>query len=341
MRGLLKIKHLIMKNIFLFFCIVISLDTLGQNLSDELSKPTYLPSSLIDGRFFLKIPTLNHDTIVGFCDTGGGYTAISYTALQKMKLETKISTVEIEDEKTNFIFAKDLFDSKDIPYPTIAHYYKSAIAYPFFEIEDTGVQAELFSKYVPHDVFLGQFFFINKSWTFDYKSGKLFVNTPVYKNTTDENIQQIGFKKDKKGNKIFGHPSMQIVVDGKIIDVLFDTGATFLLGENSKPTFGNKKATGGSFIAKSVFDMWHTKHPEWKIIEKGEITGADLIEVPQVTVGNLTAGPVWFAKRPDEAWSKGMIGSMNKVVKGAIGGSFLQYFKVSIDYNSELIKFER
>lgn len=55
-------------------------------------------------------------------------------------------------------------------------------------------------------------------------------------------------------------------------------------------------------------------------------------------VGNLTTGPIWFAKRPDEVWSKGMIGSMDKVVKGAIGGSFLKYFKVTIDYNGELIK---
>ena len=63
--------------------------------------------------------------------------------------------------------------------------------------------------------------------------------------------------------------------------------------------------------------------------------------MPQVEVRSLTAGPVWFAKRPDEAWSKGIIGSMDKVVKGAIGGSFLKYFKVSVDYNIELIKFER
>ncbi len=330
-----------MKNIFISFCLIISLSGLGQNVTDELAKTKYLPSALIDGRFFLKIPTITNDTIVGFCDTGGGYTAIYYKTLQKLKLETKITEVEIKGEKINFIFAKDLFDNKYIPYPTIGSYYKADINYPFFEIPDTSEQMDLFSKYVPHDVFLGQFFFINKSWTFDYKSGKLFVNTPISTNITDENTQPIGFNKDREGNKRFGHPSMKIVVDGETIDVLFDTGATLLLGENSKTEFGNKKATGGSFIAKSIFDIWHKQHPDWRVIEKGEVTGADIIEVPQVKVGNLTAGPVWFAKRPDEAWSKGMIGSMDKVVKGAIGGSFLQYFKVSIDYNSELIKFER
>lgn len=327
-----------MKIILIFFCFALSFSGFGQSAIDKLPKPTYLPSLLIDGRFFLKIPTLNNDTLIGFCDTGGGYTAIYYKSVQKLKLELKISQVDIDGEKTNFIYAKDLFDSNKVPYPTIGNYYKSHIDYPFFEIPDTSEHMDLFSKYVHHEVFLGQFFFINKSWAFDYKSGKLYVNTPV--NAAEENTQSIGFKKDRQGNKRFGHPSMQIVVDGEIIDVLFDTGATLLLGENSATEFGNKKATGGSFIAKSIFDIWHKQHPDWRVIEKGEMTGADLIEVPEVKVGKLTAGPVWFAKRPDEAWSRGMIGSMDKVVKGAIGGSFLQYFKVSIDYNSELIKFE-
>lgn len=330
-----------MKIIFISFCMAISLSGWGQPVTDETTKPTYLPAALIEGRFFLHIPTTTDDTIVGFCDTGGGYTAIYYKTLQKLKLETKIAAVDIKGEKTNFIYAKDLYDNKQIPYPTIGNYYKADISYPFFEIPDTSERMDLFSTYVPHDVFLGQFFFINKSWTFDYKSGKLFVNTAISINEKDENTQPIGFKKDRQGNKRFGHPSMKIVVDGETVDVLFDTGATLLLGENSKTAFGDKKATGGSFIARSIFDIWHKQHPDWRVIEKGEATGADLIEVPQVTVGNLTAGPVWFAKRPDEAWSKGMIGSMDKVVKGAIGGSFLQYFKVLIDYNSELIKFEQ
>ncbi|WP_262897073.1 hypothetical protein [Flagellimonas aurea] len=31
---------------------------------------------------------------------------------------------------------------------------------------------------------------------------------------------------------------------------------------------------------------------------------------------------------------------MDKIVKGAIGGSLLKHFKVTIDYNSQLIKFD-
>ncbi|MEO7446228.1 MAG: hypothetical protein ABIT96_05070, partial [Ferruginibacter sp.] len=317
-----------MKIIFFSIFIAISIHGFSQHVTGEKFSPVYLPSLLKEGRFFLKIPTLTRDTLLGFCDTGGGYTAIYYSTIQKINLQSKISQVIIKGGKTNFIYAKDLIDSNIIPYPAIGNYYKSAIKDAFFEIPDTTEQMDLFTTYVPHDVFLGQFFFIKNSWTFDYLSGKLFYNTPLNYNTPGENIQSLGFKKDRQGNKRFGHASMQVVVDGEIINVLFDTGATLLLGENSEPVFGDKKATGGSFIAKSIFDTWHKQHPDWRVIEKAEITGADLIEVPLVRVGNLSAGPVWFAKRPDEVWSKGMIGTMDKVVKGAIGGSFLQYFKV-------------
>ena len=213
---------------------------------------------------------------------------------------------------------------------------------PFFEAPNDTKESLFFSQFVDYQVFLGQFFFINNAWTFNYKTGKLSINTPISKNIVNENTQTIGFKKDRKGNKKFGHPSMKIAIDGKPIDVLFDTGATFLLSDAGKEQLGlDVKATAGSFIAKSIFNEWRTQHPAWRIIQKGEFTGADLIEVPEVTVGNLTAGPVWFAVRPDEAWSKGMIGTMDKVVKGAIGGSFLKYYKVMIDYNHDLIKFEK
>lgn len=66
----------------------------------------------------------------------------------------------------------------------------------------------------------------------------------------------------------------------------------------------------------------------------------DVIEVPVVKIGGFEVGPVLFAKRPDNEWSEGMIATMDKVVKGAIGGSAFKYMKVNIDYNSELVKFE-
>lgn len=326
------------------FLILVIIPAIGfsQKIYNQSNKQTYLPTELIEGRFFLKIPTIKGDTILGFCDTGGGYTAIYSTTVKKLGLASKVNVIDIEGDTTKYIPAKAIYHNLNIPYPEIPNYFKTHIDIPFLQAPDDNKETIYFAKFVDYQIFLGQFFFIKNAWTFNYKSGEMYINTPISNDTNDENIQVLGFKKDKKGNKRFGHPRIKLVIDGKLIDFLFDTGATFMLSESGKTKLGiETNVIAGSFIAKSLFNEWHQEHPDWRIIEKGEFTGADLIEVPEVKVGNLRAGPVWFAKRPDEAWSKGMIGSMDKVVKGAIGGSFLKYFKVMIDYNSELIKFEK
>jgi hypothetical protein len=320
----------------------VSLKLLAQEKDGGQTSPTLLPSELINDRFFLKIPTNNRDTIMGYCDTGGGFTALYQVTAKKFRLENVISQVTIKGESTQYIKAADIYSNAKIPYPAIANYYRGSINEPFFEVPENNAESTYFLQLVPHDVFLGQFFFINESWTFNYLTKELYVHTPLHPALSEANTQELGFKKDKNGKKLFGHPSIKLEINDKSIDFLFDTGAMFLLSATGKKELGiTENSIGGSFIAKSIFDLWRKEHPEWRFIPKGELNGADMIEVPEIRVGVMVAGPVWFSKRPDEAWSKGMIGSMDKVVKGAIGGSFLKYFKVTIDYNSELIQFEK
>jgi hypothetical protein len=310
--------------------------------SNGLLRPVSLPSRLIDGRFYIKIPTPNGDTLLGFCDTGGGYNAVYPTAITRLHLEGKVLETAIDSEKIRYIPAKDVIADPNIPAPRLRATFLPYIKVPFFQVPAPSEEGEIINAYIPHDVFLGQFFFIDHAWTFDYENGRIYVNTPLYRNAKNKNIQPLGFKKDKEGHKLFGHPSMQVEIDGQLIDVLFDTGASILLSNKTQTELlSSSKSIAGSFIAKSIFDQWHTRHPDWRFIEQGEVTRADMIQVPQIKIGNTTAGPVWFAKRPDEAWSKGMITSMDKVVKGAVGGSLFQYYKVTIDYNSELARFEK
>jgi hypothetical protein len=301
-----------------------------------------LPARMIDGRFYIKIPTANGDTLLGFCDTGGGYNAVYPTAISRLHLEAKVLETSIDSEKIRYIPAKDVIADPNIPSPQLRASFRPYIKVPFFQVPAPSEESEFIKAYIPHDAFLGQFFFMGHSWTFDYEKGRIYVNTPLSRNPANKNIQRLGFKKDKAGHKLFGHPSMQVEIDGEPIDVLFDTGASILLSNKTQTELlSSSKSIAGSFIAKSVFDQWHLRHPDWRFIEQGEVTRADMIQVPEVKIGNTTAGPVWFARRPDEAWSKGMIGTMDKVVKGAVGGSLFQYYKVTIDYNSELVRFEK
>ncbi len=289
---------------------------------------------------YLKILALSGDTLLGLCDTGGGYTAIYPKTVSRLKLESKISHLTINNETTNYILTKEIYNSLVIPEPNLNPYFKAYEQNSFFEVTGEATSSSL-TTYIPHDVFLGQFFFINHTWIFDYQVGKIMMNAPLQENSEDKNMQKLGFKSDKSGNKRFAHPRMTLSIDGDKFDMLFDTGASFILSEAGKVGLRTSQSSvAGSFIAKSVFDNWLQRHPDWRVIKKGELAGSDLIEVPQVQIGNLVAGPVWFASRNDEVWRR-MASSMDKMVKGAIGGSFLQYFKVQIDYNNDLIRFEK
>lgn len=305
------------------------------------SKPTLLPSKFINGeRFYLKLVTVTGDTILGFCDTGGGITALLPTTVEKLNLQSKVKEMIIDDSKMGYILFSDVIKDKKIP--PISIMPMSGIKASYFAVPDKKFmesEGQFFIKFVPQDAFLGQFFFLDKAWTIDYLKKEVWVNTSIKKNSKSADIQQLGFKKDKEGKKLYGHPSMKIIVDGDTLDVLLDTGATFILSTNGKSKLNvTDNAIGGSFIAKSVFEKWHQNHPEWKIIEKGD-GKSDIIEVPKIKIGKNQIGPVLFSVRPDEAWSKQMISTMDKVVKGAIGGSAFKYLKIKIDYNNELAEF--
>ena len=349
-------KYLLITIVVLFvivggsFLLVNKLDTsVAESKNDhksswDSSTPMLIPSKFIEGeRFYIKIPTQSGDTALAFGDSGGGMCMINPTVIDKLKLGDKKKLGLVRGlMPMQYLFAKDIVASGPMPVPTrfnIMRRFYSRVAEPLFVVPPMDEELRFINSVMPYDLFLGQNFFMDKAWTIDYPNRQIWVNTPL--SASDSGVQKLGFKKNAHGEKIFGHPSMYIMVDGEMIPVLFDTGATLVLSEKGKQFFGTtEKTKGGSFIAASVFDKWRKQHPDWKYYEKADHT-QDVIEVPKVTIGGQEVGPVLFAKRPDENWSQGMIHSMDKVVKGAIGGSGLKYLKVVIDYNAELVKFDR
>jgi hypothetical protein len=317
------------------------------NSSYDIKSPVLIPSSFLDGeRFFIKLPSASGDSIMAFCDTGGGISMLLPAAIDKFKVHSKVKTGILKGFfKCDYIEFNELVSDISIPPPepmrnlNIRSPFKR-VAKPYLLIPPMDDELKFLSETIPLDAFLAQNFFMHKSWTFDYLKKEIWVNTPINLDEKENTgVQKLGFKKNAIGKNIFGHPSLAIQVDGENIDVLFDTGATIILSKNGKQILNTSAISiGGSFIAKSIFDKWHTNHPEWKYYEKADLHN-DLIEVPEINICGYKVGPVLFAQRADEEWSENMIYTMDKVVKGAIGGSALKYLKVTIDYNSELIKF--
>ena len=311
--------------------------------------PLLLPSLFIDGeRFYIKMASASGDTLLAFGDSGGGISMLPAPVADKFKLDSKVHLGLLRGLMPfRYICFSDLVTDAHIPPPDPLRSFVirrpfGRVTVPTLFVPPMDDEVKFIMKSMPFDIFLGQNFFMGKAWTIDYKNQQVWVNTPVAASETGKpGVQHVGFKKNKNKENVNGHGSFFIEVDGEVIEVLFDTGATIVLSENGKKLLRtNRKTIGGSFIAASVFDKWQQKHPEWKCYPKSDMN-SDIIEVPKITIGGNEVGPVLFAKRNDEVWSQGMIQTMDTVVKGAIGGSALKYLKVMIDYNTDLIKFEK
>lgn len=334
-----------------FFLVVLKLD---RNAVDEaqgsqtnvVQQAVLLPSFFLNGeRFYIKVRSITGDTLLALGDSGGGICFMNPTIVDKLGLRHTMKTALWRGMlPLKYLPFSKVVQDPQIPLPQLPRYRilrrgLSRVAEPFLVVPDMDREMQFMTAHQRFDIFLGQNFFMGHSWTIDYPRQQLWVNTPLTAGMPG--VHKIGFRKNSTGGPLFGHPSTTIEVDGVTLDVLFDTGASLVLSEEGKKAFHTSEQTaGGSFIAASVFDQWRKKHPDWKYYPKADLAG-DVIEVPAIKIAGYEVGPVLFARRLDEAWSEGMISSMDKVVKGAIGGSGLKYLKVTIDYNSELIRFEQ
>ncbi|MCH9693773.1 MAG: hypothetical protein K0U72_04610 [Gammaproteobacteria bacterium] len=195
------------------------------------------------------------------------------------------------------------------------------------------------------DGFLGGRWFGDKIWEFDYPNQTLSVLNQLPATAHEEcHRVQLGFQTNEQDSRTMHFARMPVEVDGQEIDVLLDTGARATLTENGAAHFGRARGSeiGTSFIVRSVFDQWNAKHPEWTVlIDADSVRGQSypMIEVPQLSVGGYTVGPVWFVVRPDSAFLKYMSSMMDQSIQGALGGSGLQYFRLMVDYPSAIAHF--
>jgi len=318
--------------------------------STRAAAPLRLAAHFEDGeRFYLKLPLGAGGELMAFCDTGGGISMLvpGRERWRDLKLRSRSGVLK-GLLPVDYVHFDDLVTTPDYPRPQslpsqVLRSPFRRVTEPHLLIPPLDGEMKFMSESMPDmEAFLGQSFFVGQSWTFDYLKQEVWVGTPLPEAlVSDPEVQRLGFKKNRHGAKLYGHPSMTIEIEGEAIAVLFDTGATMVLSNEGRQLLGTDRRTlGGSFIAVSLFEQWRAEHPEWKHYPKADLAG-DIIEVPKVKVGGHEVGPVRFATRPDRNWSEGMIHSMDRVVRGAVGGTLLKHFTVTADYNSDLIRFAR
>jgi hypothetical protein len=186
------------------------------------------------------------------------------------------------------------------------------------------------------DGFLGQRWFADRVWTFDYPGRRLlFHGSEPVASIPARCWVPLGFQTDSAGHRTLSFPRITAVVDGDTVDFLFDTGAMTTLTDSAwrvaDPQEPRHRAT--SFITRERFDRWQARHPDWPLVRNAEQgTGAPMIRVPQIDVGGTRMGPVWFTERPDGNFHEFMSQMMDRRIDGALGGSAWRYVAIVVDY---------
>ena len=282
-----------------------------------------LPAQFVHDRIFIVVPAPDGTEVRFYTDTGGGWNAISETVVERLKLP-RTGSVESETGSNAVIAFPEFLKRAGVPAP---------VPDPWLRGQLVVTSAD---DILGDDGFLGSRWFAGRVWSLDYVNRKMAI-TSKWQAAPDQDEVTLGFAIDANGTRLMNFPRIAIVVDDQPIDVLFDTGATAKLSAAAAAQVGLQPEThvGASYIVKSIFDRWRKDHPEWKVIEGGDTVlrnSVAMIEVPRVTIGKTTVGPVWFAQRPDANFHGMMSSMMDKRVEGAIGGSAFKYLHLVIDY---------
>ncbi len=194
------------------------------------------------------------------------------------------------------------------------------------------------------DGMLGQRWFAGGVWTFDYPARSLVLRATPFMPTAAMALHAapVGFP-TSLGIRDGHHPRFTVSIAGDSVEALLDTGATAWLSPQALEIMndGGRSERATSFIQGSLYDRLHSAHPEWRTIVNGCVKShADMIEVPEVEIAGLKAGPVWFTRRSDATYVW-MSSFMDKPIAASVGGNFFRHFRMTVDYPRAVVYFEQ
>jgi hypothetical protein len=294
----------------------------GAETTRPAAEPTSgieLPASFIADRIFVKLALESGDTLDLYTDTGGGLFVLREVAKRLGWQDT--TSVDLHDVAIDSFFPVPL-GSQDERIPIVDPPANRAL-------EFQGM--------------LGQAWFADRVWTFDYASRKLLLRPEAFQPERGSQSVALGFQTDSTGKRAVSFPRISVIVDNDTLQLLFDTGATGALSPAAMQVIGDTlpavRAT--SFITTEVFRRWRERHPDWRVIPDADETvpAMAMIEVPEIDIAGFRVGPVWFTERPDPNFHQFMSQWMDRRVDGALGGNAFRFFRVTLDYPAAVAHF--
>jgi hypothetical protein len=316
----------------------ISCAALAQKTSEpQPGKPVLIPTRYNAHRFIATPVTADNVQLSLFTDSAGGLFLYSDTA-QRLKLSIVTLPQKENGEGVRIVGLPNFKSGAMIPPPLGSLFEMRLFVFPRRAANDHG-------EIDRGDGMLGQQWFAGRVWTFDYLKQVLLWRAAGDLPPHDKSHEvKLGFKTNGVGKRAANFARIPIDIDGETIDFVLDTGATNILSEEvlKQINDGGPAERATSFLARSVFEKWHKKHPEWRALENIKtLTGSAMIEVPSITIGGFKVGPVWFTVQPDAAFHSYMAQWMDKPTEGSIGGSALHYLRMTVDWPNAIAVFEQ
>lgn len=187
----------------------------------------------------------------------------------------------------------------------------------------------------PVDGMLGAPWFAGRVWTWDFKAARFRVEGADWAAGSATRRVPLGFKRAPDGSAGLAYPRIEVRIDGKVLPLLFDTGAMTVLAPEALAALkdGAPAQRATSMIVDTVFQAWRKAHPEWRVIEAAQLgTGSAMIEVPEVEIAGWRVGPVWFTHRADRNFHDFMSRMTDARIEGAIGNNIFREFRMTVDY---------
>ncbi|HEX6052365.1 MAG TPA: hypothetical protein VFZ21_24030 [Gemmatimonadaceae bacterium] len=278
-----------------------------------------LRARFIADRIFVLVPVRGGDTLDLYTDTGGGLFVVRGAA-------TRVGWRD-----TSVISLREIAVDSQFPVPLGAPGGRMPVLVPPP------------NRALDFDGMLGQAWFADRVWTFDYAARRLLLHPHAPAPAPGARSVPLGFQTDSSGKRTTSFPRIAVVVDGDTLQLLFDTGATGALPPAAVKALGDSlppvRAT--SFITTEVLNRWHERHPQWRVLANADetIRGMRMIEVPEVSIAGVRVGPVWFTERPDANFHQYMSQWMDRRVDGALGGNALRFFRVTVHYPAAVAHF--
>lgn len=284
-----------------------------------------LPSQFQDNLIYLTPKLKDGTSLQVFTDTGGGWNAISKELSDKY--EWPLYEKQSDKSLIHVTDMPEFSDDASIPPAGLNNWWQGKLQV---------VRKEELSKSGDIDGFFGGRWHAEKIVDFNYPSRSI-SNLDSLPNSPKFTKVDVGFQKNADGNYTTAFPSIDIEVDGQVIPMLFDTGASAWPTVQARKLLGlNGTQVATSFIVSSIFDKWVEEHPEWIVIDNAcTLSKSPMIKVPEIKLGDRFIGPVWFTKRADYNFHNFMTTMMDRRIDGALGGSALQYVRIIVDYPNE------